>query len=741
MTVLSSLLLASLHWNLQPEPAETDEAPDEIVITATRTPTPLEAVPFSVSLLDAEALEAAIGHHRAEDLTDLLVGVEAAVANGTQVAFQIRGIGAVDHQALTPTAAAVHADGVYLATNVQTGLMLYDLERVEMLKGPQGTLYGRNASGGAINLVSKRPTAEREVRAAIGVGTYGRYDADFIASGPVARDLDVRVATSMGRRDPVLDNVAGPKAAGGEREDYGARLSALWTPRDGEVLLRAHYERDDGVNTTPRNDALDLDRHEIASEGTGIRDTRNAFYGLAADVTVPLGAWSLKALSALEGYRQNYGFDFDGTPAPFGNSNLNANLLYDRSFLQLSQEIRLARETTWGSSMAGLYVAHEDFSQRYVIWCGTLDEERLLGTCPYVGAPGRVGPTPASETRAFSLVTDIEQERLALATFTFNEIALSDRIVMTVGARLNHEVIDGAGQGIHVFENGTRAFNDRGGLGDAIGANRIVDTRLSGNAALSAHVGPGRAYVSIANSYKSGGFNGEVANNATFYADEGLFGPETVTAYELGYKARFSNALRGSVAAFYQDYRSPQARIFVTFPLPDGSTIVSNSLSNLDAATSLGAEAEIEVDVAPGLTLELAGIFNETRIDQKSDVGGNAALFDGNSLPFAPRVSGRLGVRYDTALSKDVTMSLGTNIKARSRYYLDPEGLDERSQPGFATVQAQAGFAFERSGLSVTLWGRNLTNRDTAVSGYGFIGYNMFRSDPRSVGLQLGMKL
>ena len=107
---------------------------EAIVVTATRQPLFIERVPGSVLLIDETALEQAEGATGAEDLAELLPGVEAAVANGTQVAFQIRGIGAVDHQALTPTAAAVYADGVFQATNVQTSALLYDLERVEVLK-------------------------------------------------------------------------------------------------------------------------------------------------------------------------------------------------------------------------------------------------------------------------------------------------------------------------------------------------------------------------------------------------------------------------------------------------------------------------------------------------------------------------------------------------------------------------------------------------------------------------------
>ena len=721
-------------------PADTaaQDADDTIVVTATKIPTPIDRVPLAVTVLDDRALERAVSYLGAEDLVDLLPGVEAAVANGSQVAFQIRGIGAVDHQALTPTAAAVYSDGVYLATNVQTGLALYDLERVEVLKGPQGTLYGRNASGGAINLVSARPSGAAGGRVALGFGSYDRAEADVMLEAPLSNSVSTRLAATWLRRDPVLDNVAGPRAAGGQRDQAGVRLSTRVETGATDVLLRAHYEREKGINPTPRNDSLEIGAHQIASEGDGIQDTNNRFYGVSGEVTSDLGAWSLFSLTAFEGYDQNYGFDFDGTPAPFGVPSLNANLSYDRDFAQVSQEVRLTSERDFGRVMVGAMAAYEDFDQRYTIWCGELDPATLLGTCRYVGAPGRVGPDPASDGTATTLVTDTAQERVALALFTYNQFALTDRLELTAGARLTHEVIDGEGQGIHIFDDGTRAFNNRDGLGPAIGENRIVDTRVTGNIALSYDLGSGTAYASIANGYKSGGFNGEVANNATFYSDEGLFGSETVTAYEVGYKLQAST-LRVSLAGFYQDYADPQARIFVEFPLPDGSSIVSNSLSNLDEAVSYGVDLEAAWTPLAGWDLDAGLVYNRTRIDQDDDLGGNAALFDGNPLPFAPRWSATLGSRYAFALGAGVEAMLSAHAKYRTRYYLDPEGLEGRSQPSVLTVQAEAGVAWPDKGVSLTLWGRNLTNRDTALSGYGFIGYNSFRSDPRTFGARLGV--
>lgn len=727
-------LIATLPVSLSAQEGGLRNESPEIVVTATHRPVQVTRLPMSVTVMDEDQLDAS-ALANAEDLVSRLAGVEAAVANGTQVAFQIRGIGAVDHQALTPGAAAVYSDGVYLATNVQTGALLYDLQRVEVLKGPQGSLYGRNASSGAINLLSREADAQNANYVRLGYGNSDRVNLQAGVGGAVADGVWLRAAARRLTRDPVLENVAGPASAAGETDEKGLRLSALLERGGSRLAVRGHYETDRGINPAPRNDTLLLAQHQVATEGDGAQDTDNSFYGFSARLETELDTVEVFSLTAFEGYRQDYGFDFDGTPAPFGNPNFNANLSYLRDFSQFSQEVRMVKNLGRGSFLMGANFAIEDFSQRYTIWCGILDPLTLVGDCNYVGAPGRVGPEPASDAPVSTLVTDIEQERDALAAFGHAEILVSQGLAVSLGARVTHEVIEGSGQGAHIFTDGVRALNNRDGLGPAIGGNRLTSTRLTGNLSLSYELGIGMAYASLANGYKSGGFNGEVANNASHYSNEGLFAAEDVTAVEIGVKggsaARWSYALSG----FYQFYRNPQARIFVQFPLPDGSTIVSNSLSNLDHARSYGADAQVSWKPVGGLEVDIGAVWNETQISQQTDIGGNAALFDGNPLPFAPQFAGTFGARYSAQLSDDVDLRLGANAKARTRYFLDAEGLEERSQQGFVSIDLEGALALAESGIELGAWISNVTDVDYATSGYGFIGYNTFRSDPRAGGV------
>jgi iron complex outermembrane receptor protein len=245
-------------------------------------------------------------------------------------------------------------------------------------------------------------------------------------------------------------------------------------------------------------------------------------------------------------------------------------------------------------------------------------------------------------------------------------------------------------------------------------------------------------YGVYSNGFKSGGFNGEVINNATHFTDEGLFGAETVDAVEAGVKYT-GDGLIANAATFYNFYDSPQARIFVPFSTQGGGSFTSNSLSNLDEAVSYGVEVSADWQAMDGLDFSASATWLRSEIMQGSnpDVPQNAAAFDGNPLPFASELSAVVSAAYTWSLNDKVEAMMGLNGKYQSEFYLDAEGREDRRQDGYGLIDGRAELRFS-NGISAQIWGRNLTNADYAVSGYGFIGYNTFRGAPRSYGLTLG---
>jgi len=713
---------------------------DEIVVTATKIEKTVQELGLSVSVVDGEALSVFDG---AEELSQRVSGLQAAVANGSQIAFQIRGIGAVDHQALTPTAAAIYVDGTYQATNVQTSPLLFDIAQAEILKGPQGSLYGRNASSGAINFNSVLPGDEQTGYIGAEYGNFNRFNLTGAATLPVSDIFSLRLSGRYLTQGPALKNVitnpdiTAPKEAGGKRDEFGLRaIGRLQASPATEVILNIHYAEDNGINQAPLNDSLDLDKFEISIGPDGIQDTDNEFFGGSVNITHDFGNFTLVSHSAYEGYNQQYGFDFDGTPAPFNVASLNSNLGYDRDFAQVSEELRLSYVTDTAELMAGVYLEAEDFDQEYLLWCGVLNPDTLLGNCRYVGAPGRAGPTPASDGTATTLQSLITQSRKTAALFSYNTLQLTSNLDIVVGGRLTYETIKGRGEGRHIFDDGVVALNNRDGLGLAVGRNKISDTRFSGNLGLNYTLPDNTLlYAAYSNGFKSGGFNGEVINNATHFTDEGLFEAETVNALESGVKFSREN-FKVNAAAFYQFYDNPQARIFVPFATSDGGSFTSNSLSNLDKATSYGIEADVTWSPLTGLDLFAGLTLLETEINQTENpaVPQNAETFDGNPLPFASDVSTVFSARYEWALSENLNASIEGNGKYQSAFFLDAEGLDDRRQEGYEVLDGSAYLHFA-NGVNLGIWGRNLTESDYAVSGFGFIGYNTFRGAPRSYGI------
>lgn len=711
--------------------AQRPPSDDTVIITSARRESTAQSLPVSVAVLG----EREIGEiDSLDNIADRVAGVQVAISNGSQATFQIRGLGAVDHQALTPSAAAVHVDGVFLATNVQASSLAYDLKRVEVLKGPQGAIQGRNAASGSVNIFTATPTDTPEAYAEVSAGLYAHKSIEGALSGPLADGVSGRVAGRMVFEGPALENVGGPANAGGRTKQFGLRGAVDFDlGGDSQLLLRAHAEADKGINPAPRNSSLTVEDHQISVGADGLQPTDNTFAGASAAYSTSLGAWTIKSSTAVETFRQRYGFDFDGMPAPL------ANLSYDRDFQQVSQEVTASTKWSGGDFIGGLSLATDDFSQDYLIWCGTLNTSTLAGTCAYPGAAGRVGPQPASTAPAVSLLTHMDQQRDMGAVFATVDLSIDADTTLTIGGRQTIERIEGQGFGEHIYADGVRALNNRSGVGPAIGANAIDEDHFTGMLAVQRRLGDfGNIYASFGQGYKSGGFNGEVANNVTHYQDAGLFHAETVDAYEVGYKGDVLSNLSLEAAYFWQAIDAPQARIFVAFPLPGGGLITSNSLANLHEATVSGVDISAVWRATETLRITGGVVALDSEINQPASASGadNATAFDGKPLPFASDLSITLGIQETWALPNDARLGLDIFVKHQSEYFLDAEGRADRRQGPVTLLDSTLRWS-PTNHLDVELWGRNLLDKDYAVSGYGFVGYNTFRSQPAMWGVSL----
>ncbi len=233
-------------------PAAHAQVLEEVIVTAQKRSEDVLDVPISITAFSGAALER-VGATSLTDVGRFTAGVDMNNENVLQPEYNVRGIETVDWTIGSDPAVAVYVDGVYTARGAGAEAALVDIERVEILKGPQGTLFGRNATGGAIHIITPKPSDELEGRIRVTAGNYSRTDAEVVLNAPFSDSFAVRLVGAMRQRDGFIDDVRGGEAANDE-DRMNWRLSALWNAGDAtEVLLRAGYEDIDqrsGVSVT-----------------------------------------------------------------------------------------------------------------------------------------------------------------------------------------------------------------------------------------------------------------------------------------------------------------------------------------------------------------------------------------------------------------------------------------------------------------------------------------------------------
>ncbi len=754
---------------------------DTIIVTANKREQNLQDINGSVSAVTGETIDA----FRLTDggeVANFVAGVQLTNANGSQPLFQIRGIGASDFQVTTAPAAAVYLDGVFLGTNVQGGPFMFDQERVEILKGPQGTLYGRNASAGALNFISVRPTDEFEGYVSAGYGNADRLDFEAVLNIPISDTLATRISGRFFERDALIENVPnddrfapGPDTAGGTRDEFGIRWQALWTPSSStNVLFNVHYAEDNGVNPNPavvpwfqnpdpsfgvcpgRDDgsikgnfnnpacvATDFEgqfTQPLADEFTisvgpdGILPSDNEFYGGFIELNHDFGWGVLTSQTAYEGFNQFYGFDVDAT------LDEALNLVYDRNLDQYSQEFRLAGSNEGADWLIGAYGSIENLDQFYTLQCGVFDFNTLTGSCNSLIAQAlAVGaPFPPAESANNLVIWD--REIVTYAFFTNNEIHLTDRLSLEIGARYTFLEETYKGTGEVVSRGGVRFLSNAGDLGSAEGKGVFEDKRITGNIGLSYDVTDDvLVYGRFAESFKGGGFDGNENPNVLPFLNP--FESETVRLFELGFKGDFTNTFRLNGALFYQEYDKPQSRIDQSLTLPDGRQVISTALGNLEEADIFGVELEAFWSPLDGL--DFGGTFSylNTEITQSTnpEVPGLDIRYDGNELAQAPGIAASVFGRYETRISD----MLGASIQSTISYTGDHNLRDEN--PGVTEIEAYtlisarlALFTLDDNNWELSVWGNNLLDEQYFNASYQSFGTDaLFHGEPRTYGVEI----
>lgn len=732
-------------------PDEDQGRLQEIVVTAQKRAEGLSDVPISISAISGAQVES-YGQTNLEQISSSVPNLkitQTAIANR----IAIRGIASGDNKGFEQSV-AMFVDGVYYGRDQLSRLPLIDMERVEVLRGPQPTLFGKNAIAGAVNITTRSPTDEFEGSIS---GLYEFNHKEFqltgVLSGPLSDGIEARVVgyyrtmdgyfynTKLDRNEPNVDEVyfrgklefdqGGPFAA--ELKLEYADFQTKGQPRDvfGAVgVYNAVFQGPFFVDTTP-----DFVRADNGYESS------NKVFGATLNMELELGAHTLTSVSSLLDYKTREVVDVDFSPISFLDGT---NLRED--YRQFSQELRLASPGGEAFNyIAGVYYQHAKLDVQDF----TLFNPTFLG----LGAPfNALGDTRNDR--------DYEQTSDLISVFAQGEVSLTDQLRITAGARFNHEKKSGSRtlavvQGplsvapAPVVAAVFRALNIEShsiaGKLSEDSFNPMVNVQFDATDDLM-------LYASYARGTKAGGF--DIRSNSlptsTTVARPGafMFEDESADNFEAGLKYK-GRDFAFNISAYRTTYKDLQVNIF------DGT--LNFNVRNAAAARTQGIEADFRAALADGLTIsgalayldfEFTNFTNGQCYYLQTPGLGGFCDYTGKRNALTPKWSGNLNVDYWTPVSSGIKVAFNVNADFSSSY-IAAANLDPRThQDGYMKLGARLALAQMDNRWEIAVIGRNLTNQRilqtasamplaTTITGGAGNAYNGIVDRPRTIAVQL----
>jgi iron complex outermembrane recepter protein len=670
------LLVRSAHADESAVAA--DSGLQEVVVSATLLrDEPVQSVPASITVLDSATLKA-IGQQHFEDVIGMVPNLNWSGDTNRPRYFQIRGIGELDEYQGAPNPSVGFLIDDIDFSGIGTVGTLFDMDHIEVLRGPQGTRYGANALGGLIAMQSAAPADEFGARVELSGGNYDTHSYGAMVTGPVsALDSAFRIAVQQYSSD------------GFYRNDYLGRDS---TDGDDELTVRARWRfqpSDDlrmdltvfDIRVNDGYDAWDLANNRITQTDQPGQDAQDSAAGSLKITYAGLGPTTLTFIGTFANSHIRYSFDSD-----FGNPVLWAPITYQYSDSQVrerrthSLELRLANTATapvnW---LIGLY---------------QLDlRESLADSQPGLYADPN---DPDSDSESLS-VTDSHFHSANTAVFGALDGALGHSWHWTVGARMERRTAD--------YHDVSNDLDDPDPVSHAFAP---VDHLWGGNASLEYQAAPGQnLYVSVGRGYKAGGFN----LGAGLPANQIVFQPESDVNFETGYKADlFAHRLRVDADVFYTKRKDLQLQTGWQLDPTNPNDFV---LYNMNAPSGRNYGVESDLAWTPVDLIELGASMGTLNSSYHGLIFDGEALPD-RALPHAPSwqgsLSGTLHARGGVYLRADLT--------GRGSFYYDLPALDPYSSHAYVLLNLKVGVIRER--WSADIWVRNVTDRNYAVRGFYF---------------------
>ncbi len=709
--------------------AVAEEALEEITVTAQKRTERLSDVPLSITAATGEQL-AKQGISSATDLERVVPGFAYQKSTYGAPVFAIRGIGVYDtFIGMSPTV-TVYVDQVPLPYLVMTQGAGLDLERLEVLKGPQGTLFGQNSTGGAINYIAAKPTKELRMGADASYGRFNEFDADAFISGPLTNTLSARLSVRRESRGDWQHSESRPGDELGKRDFTATRLLVDWQPGDSvkfEVNLNGWWDKSDTqaaqfeLFSRARSPGypeatLALSQRPPAPQDPRVADwdpndpfkVDDRFYqsSLRADIDLAEHL-SLTSISAYSHYRARERIDSDGTDF----NDFTRGVIADIG--SLSQELRIAgnlgdRATfTVGGNFQHDIVDDDDVGHFNATNAG-------------------VGPA-----RYQDFINRADQNIITKAGFTALDFKLTDTLSAQGSARYTSQTRDFRGclldagdgklaRGIDFLRFlGTGRFNPAA-PGSCVTVDAAFNTIPLVRDSLDQNNVSWRAglnwkpaeetliYANATKGYKAGSFT---PLPAVFASQLTPVTQESVLAYELGFRmAPLQRSLQISGAGFYYDYRNKQIlgyRSFAAFGnLP--------ALQNIPKSSVKGAELQATVLPLNGLRVTTGVSYIDSRVDDSiiaPDPFGRSIDLKGEPFPNAPKWQFLGDAEYELPVSGELSMFLGGDAKYRTSTNAAFGDRVETKIPAYSLVDLRAGIQRKDGVWRVQLWGRNVFDR------------------------------
>lgn len=724
----------------------TDADDNVIVVTAQKREQQLNDVGISISAVGGAELRER-GVLDVAQIEQLAPNLDIAQPNGpgNQPAISLRGVGLNDFNSNNNGPIAVYADEVYRSSIVGQNFVLFDVNRVEVVKGPQGTLFGRNATGGAIRVIANKPEQDFGGFFSASYAEFDTTRVDATLNLPVTDSLALRVAGVKADSDGFIDNLFDGSSAAGF--DYSSwRASLAFEPASNFSLLLtaegAHVRNgsagftfqglldetgalcdDAAVLAGSCGNALGYTGedgfYEQNSNGPGFTDRDS--YLLSAVATLELGDFSITSVTGYEDVESVKLEDTDTSPASILDVQFGVR---SQTF---SQELRGSYSSGGTNITVGAFYLTEDLDQNQT--ADVFRELRpLVESIDPVSFPGGFDPggVAAGAPIFFSrFVNDQDTETFAL--FGQIEQDLTDTLRLIAGLRYTDESRDFATLGTFEEPGFTVTLYDT--------QLDVSSSNVTFKGGLELRPNPDTLlYATVSSGFKSGGFNGGFLFDP---AQVVPFDDERLLAYEAGGKfTLLGGDLQLNAATFYYDYTDIQVFTFV-----NSGNIPITVLSNAGDARIYGFEADATLRPMNGLTITGAiGLldteFTEFRVDPLFG-GGD---FEGNRLALAPEFSVNGAVSYEFGVGGNLSARVNADASYQSRVYFDPSNRPLLSQPGYALVNASVSLGSEDETWRVSAFARNLFDKEYIAYAIDFasFGYNQrVNGMPQQFGVQL----